>query len=600
MRMTRRGGRAGAVAVALTTTAALSLAACGGSNNSDDGNGSNSGSNGGSSASNEFNAALDGVWNPSDAKGGTLTFAYPTDWPDSVDPGDTYYGFSWDFLRNYARKLVMFKTAPGDASNQLVPDLATDLGKASDGGKTWTYTLKKGIKFEDGTEITAADVKYAVERSFDKKVFPDGPAYFDAMLNYPSGYKGVYDSPDMNTDSAIETPDKYTIVFHLKQPFAGFDYLAQLPQTAPVPQAKDTGKKYEQHVISSGPYMFKTYSPGKEYVLVRNPNWDPATDPNRPALPDELDVKLGVEANDIDNQLISGDIDVAMAGTGVAPAALTKVLQDPTLKARADNPTLARLWYTSINPTVKPFDNIHCRRAVQYGMDRKAFQNAWGGPTTGDIATTLLPSLIPGHVQFDLYPAGPDQTGDLDAAKKELASCGQPNGFSTNMAFRSDRPQEQAEAEAFQQALDRIGIKVGLKPYTSENYFTSQCGLPSFVVKNDLGLCANGWGADWPDGFGFLSQIVDSRVIRATGGSSNTSVRIPAVDKMLDKAVVELDQAKREKMWGDIDRRVMKDASIYPGIFAKALVLRPLNGTNVFINQAEGGYYDYAAMGVKQ
>src|SRR5919202_914467 len=208
------------------------------------------------------------------------------------------------------------------------------------------------------------------------------------MLNYPSGYKGPYETPDMNTDSAIETPDKYTIVFHLKKPFAGFDYLAQLPQTVPVPQAKDTGKKYEQHVISSGPYKFETYDPGKEYVLVRNDQWDPSTDPNRAALPDKIDVKLGVEANDIDNQLIAGDIDVAIAGTGVAPAALTKVLQDPSLKARADNP---------LNPRVKPFDNIHCRKAVEYGMDRKAFQNAWGGPTTGQIATTLLPPQIPGH-----------------------------------------------------------------------------------------------------------------------------------------------------------------------------------------------------------
>jgi peptide/nickel transport system substrate-binding protein len=597
MRNTGRGGRAGAVVVALAT-AALTLAGCGGSNTSDTGGGGGSGD--GSGAANEFNAALDGIWNPSDQKGGTLTFAYPTDWPDSVDPGDTYYGFSWNFLRNYGRKLVMFKPAPGDASNEIVPDLATDLGKASDGGKTWTYTLKKGLKYEDGTEITAADVKYAVERSFDKTVFPDGPAYFDAMLDYPKGYRGPYKDPDMNTDSAIETPDKYTIVFHLKKPFAGFDYLAQLPQTVPVPQAKDTGKKYEQHVISSGPYKFDTYSPGKEYVLVRNDQWDASTDPNRKALPDTLVVKLGVEANDIDNQLISGDLDVAIAGTGVAPAALTKVLQDPNLKARADNPLAPRLWYTSINPTVKPFDDIHCRMAVQYGMDRKGFQNAYGGPTTADIATTILPPQIPGHVDFDLYPAGPDQTGDLDKAKAELEACGQPDGFETNMAFRSDRPQEQAEAEAFQQALDRIGITVNLKPYTSENYFTSQCGLPSFVVKNDLGLCSNGWGADWNDGFGFLSQIVDSRVIRATGGSSNTSVRIPEVDKMLDQASTELDSATREKMWGDIDRRVMEEAVIYPGVYAKALTLRPVNGTNVFVNSAEGGYYDYANMGVSE
>ena len=99
----------------------------------------------------------------------------------------------------------------------------------------------------------------------------------------------------MNTDSAIETPDDKTIVFHLKEPFAGFDYLAQLPQTAPVPQAKDTGAKYKNHVISSGPYMFEgNFNPTSGFTLVRNPNWDAESDPNRKALPDEMTVKLNM------------------------------------------------------------------------------------------------------------------------------------------------------------------------------------------------------------------------------------------------------------------------------------------------------------------
>ena len=102
-------------------------------------------------------------------------------------------------------------------------------------------------------------------------------------------------------------------------------------------------------------------------------------------------------------------------------------------------------------------------------------------------------------------------------------------------------------------------------------------------MKNNLGLAVNGWGADWNDGFGFLSQITDSRVIRETGGSSNTSVRIPEVDKMLDSALQELDEEKRNQMWGAIDKRVMEEAVIYPGVYAKSLLLRPKNATNVFV-----------------
>ncbi|HWD77341.1 MAG TPA: ABC transporter substrate-binding protein, partial [Kribbella sp.] len=319
---TKRMKFATAAGVAL----ALGLSACGGGSNN------NSGSSGGTTKA-EFNAGLTKVFNPSDKKGGIVKFADESA-PDSVDPGDTYYGSQWNMIRLYGRALTMFTVAPGDASNKLVGDLAEDVGKASDGGKTWTYTLRKGVKFEDGTEIHAQDVKYGIERSTDKETFPDGPAYFDSMLNWPAGWKGPYKSKGMNTDSAISTPDNYTIVFHLKAPFAGMDYLAMTPQTIPVPVAKDTGAKYKAHVVASGPYMFDSYADGKSYVLKRNPAWDASTDPNRKALPDGYDMQMNVDAEDIDNRLISGDVDVALAGTGVTSATQSRVLGDPNLKAR--------------------------------------------------------------------------------------------------------------------------------------------------------------------------------------------------------------------------------------------------------------------------
>ncbi len=586
MRITRKRA-----AVALVAVAALGLSACG---SGDDGG------DGGEGAPKLSNSAIGNIVNESDTKGGTLKFGLAGEWGDTVDPGETYYGYSWDMLRNYTRALVMFKTEPGEAGLELVPDLATDLGKSSDGGKTWTYTLQQGLKYEDGSEITAQDVKYAVLRNTDKKTFPNGYTYFEDFLALPEGYDGPYRSKNMNTDSAIETPDKYTVVFHLKEPFAGFDYLAQLPATAPVPQAKDTGARYRNHVISSGPYMFKgNFNPTTGFTLVRNPNWDPATDPNRAALPDEMTVQLNMAPDDVDNQIEAGTLDVDIAGTGVQPAELTKVLQNKSLQERADNPTIARLWYTSINPTVKPFDNIECRKAVMYGMSPTSYQNAYGGKFAGgEIATTVLPPMIPGYEDFDLYGQKKNVNGQEDKAKEALEACGQPDGFETTMAYRDDRPKEKATAEAFQEALGKVGIKVTPKALPSGDYFSGTCGLPSYVVKNNIGMCANGWGADWNDGFGFLSQIVDSRVIRETGGASNTSVRIPEVDKMLDTAKVELDEAKRNETWAAIDKRVMEEAVIYPGVYAKSVLMRSKNATNVYVNEAFG-YYDYVDMGVK-
>jgi peptide/nickel transport system substrate-binding protein len=280
------------MAVALSVAVVTGLAACGGGTDESEEQ---------TTTTPSFNAAMGKVFNPSDKKGGTIKVANSGDW-DSLDPGETYYGYSWDFLRLYARPLLMFKPAPGAAGNELTPDLAEGLGQPSDDSKTWTYKLRPGVKYEDGTPVTSKDVKHAVLRSTDKETFPNGPAYFEQFLNLPEGYKGPYKSKGVNTDQAISTPDDQTIVFHLNQPLSGFDYLAQLPQTAPVPEAKDTGAKYRNHVISTGPYMFDTNQPGESFLAQGNPNWDPATDPNRKALPDRFEVALNANADDIDNR----------------------------------------------------------------------------------------------------------------------------------------------------------------------------------------------------------------------------------------------------------------------------------------------------------
>ncbi len=577
--------------VALSVATALLVSACGGGGTTEE--------TGTGTDAPDFNSALTSPVNASETKGGTLKFANSGDW-DTLDPGETYYGYSWNFARLYGRSLLMFKAAPGAASNELVPDLAEGLGEASADGKSWTYKLRQGVKYDDGTPVTSADVKYAVLRSTDKATFPNGPAYFEGLLDLPEGYQGPYKSPDVNTDSAIETPDANTIVFHTKQPFASFDYLAQLTQTMPVPKAKDTGAKYKNTIVSTGPYKFDSLQPGKSFNLVRNDQWDQATDPNRKALPDRYEVSLNVNADDIDNRVISGDLDIDVAGTGAQPASLARVLQDPQLKATADNPVIPRLWYTSINPTVAPFDNIDCRKAVMFAMDQTGYQTAYGGVFAGgDLATTIMPPQIPGYVASDLYPNGEDSKGDLEAAKASLTACGKADGFETNISYRAERPKEKATAEAFQQALSRVGIKLTLRPFPQGDYFSAYAGNPPFVRKNNLGLAVNGWGADWNDGFGFLSQIVDSRVIRETGGSSNTSVRIPEVDTMLDAALLELDTDKRNQDWGAIDKRVMEEAVIYPGVYAKSLLLRPKNATNVFVSDAYG-MYDYLAMGAQK
>jgi len=305
-------------------------------------------------------------------------------------------------------------------------------------------------------------------------------------------------------------------------------------------------------------------------------------------------VALNVNAEDIDNQLISGDLDVGVEGGGLTPAAQGRVLADPTLRANIDSAPAALLWYTALSTSVPPLDDVNCRQAVLYAADRVGYLRARGGELGGEIATNLLPPVIAGAQKFDLYPT-PNGAGDPERAREALARCGRPDGFSTNIAYRAEQPEEQATAEALQQSLARVGITLALKPYPGADFYRLYGGNPAFVKANGLGLINTGWGADWPDGFGFLSQIVDSRVIR-DAGNTNLGIADPSVDAMLDQALQTTDTAAREKLWVDIDRRVMENASVLPGIWAKVLLYRPPTLTNAFITN---GFqmYDYVALG---
>ncbi|MCD0450122.1 ABC transporter substrate-binding protein [Actinocorallia sp. API 0066] len=567
---------------------AAGLTACGG----------DSESSGGTTSTAAYNAANTSVLNPSDKQGGELRFAMSSDW-DSPDPGDTYYAFSWNFSRYYARTLVTFKNAPGAEGQQLVPDLAEDLGKASNNNKTWTYKLREGVKFSDGSEITAQDVKYAVERSNFTDELQGGPKYFaQYLVDNAGGYKGPYKDKAPAGLKSIKTPDKYTIVFNLNTPFAEFDYLAYMPQTAPVPRAKDNGLNYKKNIVSSGPYQIDSYDVGKSMKLSRNPHWDAATDPVRKALPDTISVALNQEQDDIDNKLMSGALDMDLAAGGVGPAAQPKVLGG-TQKANSDAASGSALTYMTIDGRVAPFDNIACRRAVQYAIDKVSVQTSLGGPISGgDIASTVLPPTVVGHEEFNKYPSA-GNAGDLAKAKEQLTECGKPNGFATKLTYRADRPKEVAAAESIQQSLGKAGIKVDLKGYPSGDYFTKYAGSPAFLKDNGVGMAMMKWAADWPSGFGFLQQILDGRTIKPTGNTNLSSTDLPKINKLFDRSTKEGDADARSKIYAQIDNLSMENADVVPLTYSVQLLYRPANLTNVVVSEFLGGQYDYVNLGLK-
>ncbi|MET9967800.1 ABC transporter substrate-binding protein [Streptomyces sp. NPDC006356] len=575
-------------AIAVASSAGLLLAGC---SKADDGADTPKGAG--------VNAATKGVVNASTHKGGTVTYA-SSDAPESLDPGNMYYAYGYNFSRLYARPLMTFKPAPGEAGNELVPDLAEGAGTPSDGGKTWTYKIRQGVKYEDGTAVTSKDVKYAVERSnFARDVLSLGPNYFQNLLDNPDDYKGPYKDKSEKGISSIETPDDHTIVFHLNKAFAEFDYLVSAPQTAPVPRAKDTGVDYTKKVVSSGSYKFEKYEEGKQIVLVRNPEWDAKTDPLRKQYPDKIVVNLKVNKATIDKDVMSGDTMIDIQGTGVDAQTQAQILGKKDEMANTDNALGGRLIYAAINTKLAPFNNVECRKAVEYAIDKTAVQTAMGGPIRGDIATTVLPTDVSGYEKADQY-ATPGNKGDVTKAKEHLKACGKEGGFKTSISARTDRQGEVDAATAIVGALKKVGIDADIKQYPSGKYFSDYAGVPKFNEKNNIGLMMMQWGADWPTGYGFLQQIAHGKAISQSGNTNLSELDNPEINKLLDDAIGNTDEAARTKAYTEVDQKMMEQAAIVPLTYFKVLLYRTPHATNLVSTSAFSGQYDYLNVGTAE
>ena len=272
-----------------------------------------------------------------------------------------------------------------------------------------------------------------------------------------------------------------------------------------------------------------------------------------------------------------------------------KVLVKASEKAKTDNPYAGALQYLALNVNVKPFDNADCRKAVQYIVDKQSMVDAIGGKVKGDPATTVIPPTVAGYKQFDLYPSA-GHKGDAAKAKEALTKCGHPDGFKTTLTARSDRPDEITAATQLQNSLKKIGITADIKQFPADKYFTDFAGVPEWVHKNNAGMMMMAWGADWPTGFGFLDKIVTGPAIKPSGGTNLSELNDPAINAELVKGIGTVDATARNATWGDVDQKVMENASVVPLFYRKNLLYRPDSAGNVTVTDAYLGMYDYVLM----
>ncbi|MFC5718800.1 ABC transporter substrate-binding protein [Streptomyces gamaensis] len=494
-------------------------------------------------------------------KGGTLTVLNRAP-QNKFDPARLYTSGGGNVPSLVFRTLTTRHRANGAEGTRVAPDLATDTGTPSDEAKTWTFHLKDGLKYEDGSPITSADIKYGAERSFAPELSGGAPYLRDWLVGGES-YQGPY-KEGRGLDS-IETPDERTIVFHLRKPEGDFPYFATSTQFAPVPRAKDTGAKYAEHPVSSGPYkVVKNVGDGEQLILERNPNWSEETDKERHAYPDRIEVKGGLSPAVINQRLSAStgaDAAAVTTDTNLGPAELAQTGGDQRLAARVGTGHFGYTDYLAFNPSVKPFDDPRVRQAIAYAVNRTSVVNAAGGSSLAEPATTFLPERKAfGHTPYDHFPAGAD--GNPAKAKELLKEAGYDNGLEITLTHSTAQNFETGPeiATAVQAALKEAGITVelqGLEDNAYDEKVHSFSGQPALFLAH--------WGADWPSGGPFLAPVFDGRQIVKDGANFNSARLDDAkVNNEIDEINKITDHEAAAERWGALDRSIGEQAVVVP------------------------------------
>jgi len=502
------------------------------------------------------------------------------DFDTGTDPQRAYVGEDLAFFSGTIyRSLTAYTFSSDDLKAAvLAPDLATDLGTSSADAKTWTFTLRDGVTFQDGSPITCKDIKYGASRTFATDVINGGPTYAIQYLAIPfqaDGQTSQYPGPYKATahqqalfDKAIDcSADGKTLTFHLNQPVPDFAYTLTLGWS-PVPKAADTGETYgtpEHLPVASGPYMIQSYATGNggKFVLVRNPKWSQASDSYHHPYPDKWEVDFGLDPKISNQRMIanSGNDQTAVSQTNVQPENLTKVFKDQ----KTPNDAFAGRAFSSFDiysiylwVDVNKIPNVKIRQAMAVALNRDAMRKNRGGLFYGDFADGVIkPNIGPDYAPTGMWThmfgkAIPD-TGDPELAKKLIAESGEA-APSLTYDYRGGATGDR-EAAIIKASLELAGFKIAVKPIPT-HYYSTIAG----DAADDFGY--DGWGADWPN-----AKTVIGPIFTKKGGDDHSKLDDPAFNAAVDKAAAETDRASQEKQWQDLNKLAMQNVYVIPTFF---------------------------------
>jgi YVTN family beta-propeller protein len=481
-------------------------------------------------------------------RGGTLRVVGGGNFHPSLDP-TTYLVSTWRVLILTNDGLVAFKRVGGEAGAEVVPDLATSLPTPTDGGRTYSFQLRPGLRYSTGMPVRASDILRAFERGYrvengDQPGNPSIPDYYD-VIRGGTACRAHWPKP-CDLGAGLEADDAAgTVVFHLTQPDAEFLDKLALPFAVALPPGVPMSGEVTDPIPATGPYMISSYVARSGLTLVRNPRfrqWSAAAQPD--GFPDRIEYRWGLSPAE---QVRAVQEDRADWMDGDPPVAELPILTTQ-FAARIHPFQNKQTFYLALNTTKAPFDDIRVRKAVQYAIDRKAALDLYGGPEKGRITCQFLPPNFPGYVPYCPYTVDPNPGGqwsapDLARAKALVAASG----------TAGQRVEVWAAPYAIQWGrstvglLHRLGYRAVLK--NEPNRYFALAYPPGPGVQAAL----DGWILDYPSASNFLS------LFQCGNSQSLTRLCDPTVDREIRRAeqAENTNPERAGALWAAVDHRVV-------------------------------------------
>lgn len=517
---------------------------------------------------------------PDGAKPGGTVIIKNESVPDNMDPSTQYYNDAQAILRLTTRTLTQFKME--GKKSVLVPDMATDLGRRSKDGLSWTYTLKKGLKFEDGKPIQASDVAYSVKRSFATEEMPGGPTFQIEYFKDGDKYKGPWKSGE-KFKGISHDDDKGTVTFHLRKKMESFPYFASLTLFGAVPNAKDTKLNYKNRWMSTGPYKIKSYEKGSRLTLTKNTHWDAGSDPSRNQFPDTIEINFKQDETTTAKSVMAnnGPDQRALSWDGVS-AAIVKDALGPKKKQVAVGPDPCTSWSgATIDTTKIP---LEVRRAIVMAWPTDAVRIASGSTQFSSApGGTLSVPQMPGFKKYKL-PDGKNGQGPGHPEKaRAMLKKADKLGFTLSYYYINDTEDGKKVQQVKQPALEKAGFTVQAVGVTSSAY-RSKINDPKAPTNMGNGVSA-GWCYDWPAGDSVYPPLFKSTLPKNTGVGNVKSKKLDAQMRR----VSNLPLAKQGPEWSKIDKQIRSEiVPVVPMFYSRASVIFGTKVGGVVIDPNQG------------